>query len=72
MLTNKTDDGVKCYFTPKISSKIVQYICVNHIVITLIVNLNAILDTAHQLVVRASSTFMCLCQKMPYDLHKHI
>ena len=31
MLTNKTDDGVKCYFTPTISSQKVptffQYIC---------------------------------------------
>ena len=85
MLTNKTDGGGKCYLyqqfqVKKYQPSLFQYISVNHIVTvsfkkTLIVNLNAILHTVHELFVRASYlkkwTIMCLCQKMQNALHKH-
>ena len=64
MLTNKTDDGGKCYLHQQFQVKkyhpsLFQYICVYHIVkvyfkTTLIVNLNAILHTVHEFFVRAS------------------
>ena len=85
ILTNKTDGGGKCYFYQKFQVKkykpsLFQYICANHIVTVSfktipIVNLNAILHTAHELFVRASylkkCTIMCLCQKMQNASYKH-
>ena len=84
MLTNKTEDGGKCYLhqqfqVKKYQPSLFQYICVNHIVTvifktTLIVNLNAILHTVHESFVQASClkkyTIMCLCHKMQNALHK--
>ena len=70
MFTNRTDDGGKCYLhqqfeVKKYQPSLFQYICVNHSVnvyfkITLIVNLNAILDTVHELFVWTSYLKMYL------------